>query len=347
MAAHPLREVLQPRVLVVILCHWVMAISLIFVNKQLMTNQHGDQDLTIFIAWTQCLFSVITVFLAAGVRRYLHPRSPGLDIPLATFVHGDVLLMTFTFIGVVIMNNLLLKDIGVEFYQIARSSTLIFTVLFTRLFLGVKISVRVLFSCTLILLGFMVSVDQEMLVSSLSWASVFYGLFASMSAALNGIFIKRADKQVRGNALNLSLVNNVNTVIVLFPLLLSTGQLRSALNSSRMVSVSAWTQLVTTGVLRLLVGWTAVKVISLTSPVTHHMSINAKSLLQTFIAVLVHNESKTAFWWVGNLLVVLGILNYGLTKSQRSSDPSSFNSAGAATIHKSFIISRNSGVLPV
>ncbi|XP_076472618.1 GDP-fucose transporter 1-like [Babylonia areolata] len=367
-AARTLSEVLQPRVVLVILCHWFLAISLIFVNKQLLSAQHDDQDLTIFIAWAQCLFSVITVFVAVVVKRYLRPRSPGLDIdiPLVTFVHSDVLYMTFTFIGIIVMNNLLLRNIGVDFYQVARSSTLVFTVLLSFCVRARACTRVVLFSCTLILLGFMVSVDQEMLVSSLSWASVAYGLFASMAAALNGIFIKRADKQVRGNALNLSLINNVNTVVVLFPLLLTTGQLHSALLGSpqHAISAAAWWQLVGAGVLRLLVGWTAVKVISLTSPVTHHMSINAKSLLQTCIAVVVQDEGKTAVWWAGNLLVVLGILNYGLSKG-RHSDLTSFNGGGGgggsvgggigggggggggATVRKSFFVSsRNGGVLP-
>lgn len=269
-----------------------------------------------FIAWAQCLFSVATVFVATAVKRWLIPQTPWLSIPFVTFLHRDVLAMTFTFIGVIVMNNLLLKHIGVAFYQVARSSTLIFTVILSRVFLQVQVSPQVVTSCAFIILGFVVSVDQEMLFSSLTWLSISYGVLASLSAALSGIFTKRVDKILKGNSLEISLTNNVNSVVLLFPLVLSTGQLQLALTSDEFVDRDMWLKLALAGVLSLLVGWASIKVISLTSPVTHNMSINAKSLLQTFIAVVIQGETKTVAWWVGNMLVMLGLINYSLSKSQ-------------------------------
>jgi len=272
----------------------------------------------VFIAWAQCLFSVATVLVATAVKRFLIPHTPWLSIPLMTFLHRDILAMTFTFIGVVILNNLLLKHIGVAFYQVARSSTLIFTVIFSRVFLRVQVSPQVVVSCALIVVGFVVSVDQEMLINSLSWLSISYGVLASVSAALSGIFTKRVDRLVKGNSLEISLTNNINSIVLLFPLVISTGQLQFTMSSSYYIDQAMWLRLAVTGVLSLLVGWASIKVISLTSPVTHNMSINAKSLLQTFIAVVVQGESKTMAWWVGNLLVVLGLINYSLSRSQHS-----------------------------
>lgn len=278
----------------------------------------SGQDLTVFIAWAQCLFSAATVLVATVVKRFLIPNTPWLGIPLVTFIHQDTLAMTFTFIGVIVMNNLLLKHIGVAFYQVARSSTLIFTVIFSRVFLQVQVSPQVVVSCLLIIVGFVVSVDQEMLISSLSWLSIFYGVLASLSAALSGIFTKRVDRLVKGNSLEISLTNNINSIILLFPLVVSTGQLQFTINSDYIIDQAMWFRLAVTGMLSLFVGWASIKVITLTSPVTHNMSINAKSVLQTFIAVMVQGETKTMAWWVGNVLVVLGLINYSLSRSQHS-----------------------------
>ncbi|XP_076451836.1 GDP-fucose transporter 1-like [Babylonia areolata] len=308
-----LHEIFQPRVLLVIGTHWTVAISLVFVNKQLVSAQQGGPDLTVFIAWSQCLFSILAIVIAASVKWCLSPKTTWLNISLATFFQSDVMAMTFTFIAVIVMNNLLLKHIGVAFYQVARSSTLIFTVVFSRFFLGVRVTLPVMASCFLIMLGFVISVDQEMVISSLSLKSISYGVLASMSAALGGIFTKRAVKFVQGNTVGVTLTNNANAVLFLLPLLLSTGQLRMSV-SSDFLDTRTCLKLCATGVLSLLTGWASIKVISLTSPLTLHMSINAKSLLQTLIAVMMEGEPKTVTWWIGNCLVILGIMNYGLSK---------------------------------
>ena len=199
----------------------------------------------------------------------------------------------------------------------ARSSTLIFTIIFCRLFLGQPITLSVVISCVLIIFGFIVSVDQEMLISSLSLTGVLYGILASMFAALSGIYIKRADKLVNGNALEISLTMNLEGIVFLLPIVLSTGQFHFALQSSKFEESNVWWMVGVTGVLSLLVGWASNKVIGLTSPLTHNMSINAKSLLQTVIAVAVQGDSKNAAWWFGNLFVVLGLVSYGVSNQQR------------------------------
>ena len=42
------------------------------------------------------------------------------------------------------------------------------------------------------------------LISSLSWLSVLYGILASVSAALSGVYIKRVDRLLGGNSLQVS-----------------------------------------------------------------------------------------------------------------------------------------------
>lgn len=310
---------LQCRVLLIIACHWTMAITLVFVNKQLVDQGQEGPDVTVFITWSQTLVALAAVFAGMVVKHFLDPRGLSFSIAPMAFLDSNVLAMSFTYIGVIVMNNLLLKHIGVAFYQVARSSTIVFTVIFSWTFLGVAVSVHVVCSCVLIMCGFLVSVDQERLLNSLTLTGVLYGILASLFAALCGIYMKRVDKVVEGSSLKVSLMNNVNSFIFLLPLVLSTGQLQFVWTSGELHDSILWWRLLLTGVLSLLVGWTSAKVISITSPVTHHISINAKSLLQTLLAVMINAEKKTTLWWFGNLLVMAGIVIYSLHRAPQTS----------------------------
>ncbi|KAK7471432.1 hypothetical protein BaRGS_00035920 [Batillaria attramentaria] len=310
---------LRCHVLFVIACHWAMAITLVFVNKQLMDQGQQGPDITVFITWSQTLVALAAIFIGIALKRLLDQRSIQCGIAPQAFLDKNVLAMSFTYIGVIVMNNLLLKHIGVAFYQVARSSTIIFTVIFSRTFLGVPVSKQVICSCLLIMCGFFMSADQERLLSSLTFLGVLYGILASLFAALCGIYIKRVDKFVDGSSFKVSLMNNLNSFVLLVPLVLSTGQLQWVWTNGELQDFMLWWRLLLTGVLSLLVGLTSVRVISVTSPVTHHISVNAKSLLQTLLAVLVNSETKTAIWWVGNFLVMAGILIYSLSSTRRSS----------------------------
>jgi GDP-fucose transporter C1 len=58
-------------------------------------------------------------------------------------------------------NNLMLKHIGVAFYQVARSSTLIFTIVLSRILLQKDITYQAMIACFLVTCGFFVGIDQE------------------------------------------------------------------------------------------------------------------------------------------------------------------------------------------
>lgn len=249
----------------------------------------------------------------------LDPSARWIASSPSLLLNSDVLAMSFAFVAVLVLNNLLLKHIGVAFYQVARSSTLVFSVLFSRLFLHVPITGKIGFSCFLIICGFLISADEERALNSITFAGISYGVLASMVAALCGIYCKRVDKVVDGDSLKIALLNNGSSIILLFPLIFSTGQFHTAWMTGQLWKVTLWWQLIVTGVISMMVGWTSNKVISLTSPVTHNVSINAKSLLQTILAVIFHEEKKTFLWWVGNLLVMLGIMLYATNKSSSTS----------------------------
>ncbi|CAL1526644.1 unnamed protein product [Lymnaea stagnalis] len=64
----------------------------------------------------------------------------------------------------------------------------------------------------------------------------------------------------------------------------------------------------------LLVGWISTLQISLTSPLTYIVSTNSKSVFQTVLAVVWNSEIRSWLWWVGNGLVIVGIVGYTAIK---------------------------------
>ena len=58
-------------------------------------------------------------------------------------------------------NNLCLQHLGVAFYNVGRSLTTVFSVLLSYLALGQTTSTQCLLMCGIIILGFVLGVDQE------------------------------------------------------------------------------------------------------------------------------------------------------------------------------------------
>ena len=64
------------------------------------------------------------------------------------------------------------------------------------------------------------------------------------------------------------------------------------------------------GLFGFLIQFSSVLQIKLTSPLTHNISGTVKSCLQTVIAVIYFNQTKSILWWLSNLLVIFGSLLY-------------------------------------
>ncbi len=331
------------KVAAVVAMYWIISISLVFIMKHLLSGSYGNQDLTIFVTWYQCASVVVIILVVSIVSRFLGMEKKIPSIELDTVLNSDILSLSFAFVVSLTMNNLLLKHISVSFYQVARSLTLIFSILLTMCMLLKTPSYQVILSCLLIMCGFAVGVDQEESSGSITIWGILYGVLASFTAALTGIYFKRGESAVGGSALKLAYINNFNSMIMIFPLVISTNQLSHILDSNVGSDPKLWMFLTISGVLSLAIGWISALQIRYTSPVTHQISINAKSVTQTVIAILWHNERKTITWWFGNLLCILGIVLYTYSKLREAKQirteieiekPSSLTKNGFTNIRK-------------
>ncbi|ESO85183.1 hypothetical protein LOTGIDRAFT_221416 [Lottia gigantea] len=305
----------KSKVLVVVPLYWIVSISIVFVNKHLLNN-NNKQDLSIFIAWFQCLVSVLTLFL---LKLVMPGKVPPLEIP--TLLHSDMLSLSFNFVASLTLNNLMLKHISVAFYQIGRSFTLIFTIILSVCMLHKHLKITTLIPCVCIILGFFISVGEEEESGTVSIWGIIYGILSSLSAAYCAIYFRKVEGITNGSAVKIAYYNNVNSFIIFLPLVISTNQLSNVFHSTLIYDKYFWMCLGLSGVMSLTMGWVSALQIQYTSPVTHHISINAKSVAQTVIAIILYKESKSLVWWTGNLLVMSGILSYAWLNFQEREEP--------------------------
>lgn len=298
----------------VILLYWCVSISMVFLNKQILSGSFGDEDLTIFAAWYQSLAAVGSIAcLGFRVGRCRLPvKIPKVE-PKQLYSKIMIMLSMSSVCGLT-FNNLMLRHIGVAFYQVARSFTIIFTIGLSAFYLKRGSMWRAIVACFLVVCGFVLGIDQEDASGTLSVIGVIYGLLASFAAAVSGILFKKAESLLDKDSLKLAYYNNLNCVLMFLPLVIWSGQLLSVLESELRLQPRFWLMLTVTGCLSLAIGWVSALQIKYTSPTAHHLSINAKSVVQTVLAVIFYQESKTVFWWLGNCLVVCGVLFYTLTK---------------------------------
>ena len=301
------------KIFLVVLTYWFISISLVFANKFLVGNK-STNDVSIFVAWMQCIITVLCVLALRIGKSLLKKDWSYFKLSLEDSFRPQLLVLTCSYVGMLTFNNLCLRNVDVPFYQVARSLTLIFVVVFSLLILKKSVSWRVWLCCLTVASGFVLGVDQESLSGTLSRWGVIFGIITSLFVSLNGIFTKRALDVIDRDSVQLTLINNLNACILFLPFVAGTGQFATVIRHSEFAQFNFWAFLVATGLLAFAISWISAVQIDLTSPVTHHISANSKAVLQTIIAVLWNGEHKSLLWWLSVALVVGGALAYALIR---------------------------------
>ena len=92
---------------------------------------------------------------ATGQLRFLAPWEYKLKTALAIWP------VTLSFCGMIIFNNLCLKYVEITFYQVARSLTIAFNVVFAYSVWGESTSRNCLVACFVVVFGYVTGVDGE------------------------------------------------------------------------------------------------------------------------------------------------------------------------------------------
>ena len=128
-----------------------------------------------------------------------------------------VMPLSLIFVGMITFNNVCLQLVEVSFYNVARSLTIVFNVIFTFLLLGKTTSLWTCSTLLVVIIGFYVGVDGEL---NFSFYGTLAGVIASVFVSLNGIYTAKVLPKVNNDKSLLLFYNNVNGCMLFIPMML-------------------------------------------------------------------------------------------------------------------------------
>jgi len=292
----------------VVALYFVVSITLVFVNKALMT---GDKAIPapMFVTWFQCVFTFVLIWLL-GVAAEHNPSVAWLQqFPKQTFdvdIAKKMLSLTVMFVGMVSFNQLCLLYVEVSFYNVARSLTIVCNVIFSYFLLGETTSQKTIFCLAIVIFGFFIGAEGEV---NFSLTGTVFGVISSCFVSLNSIWTKKVGPIVRGNKWVLAFYNNLNASIMFLPLIYITGEMDTMADpkyAALLRSPSYWFSMFIAGFLGFAIGIVTVMQITITSPLTHNISGTAKACVQTVLALMIFGNDTTVNAMLGVLMTVLG-----------------------------------------
>eukprot|EP00538_Stauroneis_constricta_P011546 CAMPEP_0119556528 /NCGR_PEP_ID=MMETSP1352-20130426/8444_1 /TAXON_ID=265584 /ORGANISM="Stauroneis constricta, Strain CCMP1120" /LENGTH=352 /DNA_ID=CAMNT_0007603495 /DNA_START=147 /DNA_END=1205 /DNA_ORIENTATION=- len=325
----------------VVATYWFVSISMVYLNKVLMSNDGISIDAPLFVTWYQCIITALICWTAGEVAQRMQKKAELLpksndDAPAAgkksffsQFPKAEyqkatgqkVFPLSVVFVGMITFNNLCLKWVEVSFYNVARSLTIVFNVVLSKAMLGSPTSPRTLMCLGVVILGFFMGSSGEV---NFSFKGTVAGICSSLFVSLNSIFTKKVLPAVDNDHWRLTFYNNVNACILFLPLILyyETSTIIAAM-SHQLTSTMFWSAMTVAGFFGFSIGIVTVLQIKATSPLSHNISGTAKAAVQSMMAFYIWGNQPTFMGVLGIFTVLGGSLMYTLVKMKE-------NSAGGA-----------------
>eukprot|EP00980_Cylindrotheca_fusiformis_P009962 scaffold2201_cov119-Cylindrotheca_fusiformis.AAC.7 len=321
----------------VVAAYWFVSISMVYLNKVLMSSEGISISAPLFITWFQCVVTAIICWTAGKVSETLQNRSSRLPVtqeddskvhqssffsqfPKAEYKSGigrKIFPLSVVFVGMITFNNLCLKWVEVSFYNVARSLTIVFNVVLSRIVLGTPTSPRTLLCLCIVILGFFLGANGEV---NFSFKGTVAGIFSSLFVSLNSIFTKKVLPAVDNDHWKLTFYNNVNAIILFMPLMAyyETETLSNAM-AVQFVSPIFWGAMMVAGCFGFSIGIVTVLQIKATSPLSHNISGTAKAAVQSMMAFYIWKNPATIMGVAGMFVVLGGSLLYTVVKMKEGS----------------------------
>ncbi|CAE7539969.1 hypothetical protein FNF29_01495 [Cafeteria roenbergensis] len=309
------------KVAAVVLFYFVISISLVFLNKVLLSSPGTSIDAPLFVTWFQC---VVTAAICWGLGVAGRNAEPGTflyqfpEMRLNKAVVMSVLKLSFIFVGMITFNNLCLKYVEVSYYNVARSLTIVFNVALSFVILGQSTSIKVLGCLAVVVGGFFLGAGGEVRFSLIG---TIFGVTSSLFVSLNSIYTKETLGLVkpfvdanRDKMWLLTGVNNVIASVLFLPIILVTEADVLYNSAETMASASFWMAMMGSGILGFLIGIAVVLQISVTSPLTHNISGTAKAAVQTVGALMIWQNPTNVQNMAGVATVLLGSMAYAYVR---------------------------------
>ncbi|KAK8812495.1 hypothetical protein WA158_007728 [Blastocystis sp. Blastoise] len=303
------------KIALVVFSYFVVSISMVFVNKYLITGENTSIPAPFFVTWYQCVITVIICWLLGLLGRGKPKQSflgqfPVQRYDLATGLR--ILPLSTIFVCMITFNNLCLKYVDVSFYLIARSLTIVFNVLFTFFFLHTTTSFPVICSLCVVIFGFFIGNDGQMVFSL--WGTVF-GVLSSVFVSLNSIYTKKLIYVVDNDSWKLCFYNNMNACVLFIPFIFYFEYDIIMSHIHVLQSSTFWFWMSFAGIVGFLIGIVTILQIKLTSPLTHNISGTAKACVQSICAVIFRGETMGLKMIIGSASVLTGSFLYSYIRS--------------------------------
>lgn len=320
----------------IVATYWFVSISMVYLNKVLMSNDGVSIPAPLFVTWYQCLVTVLICWLAGkcgeraqrlpsnnyaavsqGDGEGAPPVKPSFfaQFPKAEYVSGvakRIFPLSLVFVGMITFNNLCLRWVEVSFYNVARSLTIVFNVFFSRCLLGIPTSCKTLLCLGVVVFGFVLGTHGEL---NFSMKGTIAGVCSSLFVSLNSIYTKKVLPAVDDNHWRLTFYNNVNASLLFIPLVAYfEGQILIDSLGNQLQSGTFWCAMSVAGFFGFSIGIVTVLQIKATSPLSHNISGTAKAAVQSMMAFYIWGNEATLFGVLGIFTVLGGSLLYTFVK---------------------------------
>jgi solute carrier family 35 (GDP-fucose transporter), member C1 len=221
-----------------------------------------------------------------------------------------VMPLTIIYLCMVVFNNLCLQYVQVSFYQVARSLTVLWTALFTKLILGKSVSYFRMLAVCVVFIGFVIGSKGEKLFD---WGGLIFGVVASIFVALYGIYVKRVLPAVNDNEWRLLIYNTLLALVLLMPIVVIAGEgiVLDPRATDIEVTAFTWAAIFASGLVGFLINIAIFMQIKYTSPLTNAISGTVKAAVQTLLGVVLFGNIISAMNFIGIVVVIGGSFWYG------------------------------------
>ncbi|RKP17407.1 TPT-domain-containing protein [Rozella allomycis CSF55] len=295
----------------VISFYWATSLSVVFLNKFILSSSEFPFPYPIFVTWFQILVALVLLVVLGELGRRIRVISfiPRFQFEMKTAT--KIAPLTLIYVGMLSANNLCLRDVEVTFYQVARSLTILFQILFTYTFLGQKTSFMALIACGIVFLGFVAGSIGE---ANFSISGLMYGITSSAFVALYGVYVKKGLAVLDNDEWKLLHYNTVLAFIFLPPVSYMFNEIPDLFNVYFIRDKTFWMIMTLAGVTGFLINISVFLQIKVTSPLTNTISGTAKACAQTFLAWIIFRNEITFVNGVGIFITLLGSAFYSYVR---------------------------------
>jgi solute carrier family 35 (GDP-fucose transporter), member C1 len=207
-----------------------------------------------------------------------------------------------------------LKWVEVSFYNVARSLTIVFNVILSKIMLNSNSSNPTLACLGVVIVGFFMGSGGEI---NFSMKGTVAGILSSLFVSLNSIYTKKVLPVVDNDHWKLTFYNNINACIMFIPLMLTfENQAILSAFSMQFLSPTFWGAMWVAGFMGFAIGIVTVLQIKATSPLTHNISGTAKAAVQSILAFYIWGNEATFLGCLGIAVVLGGSLLYTYVKME-------------------------------